>query len=64
MKNVIFTGSVNENQQFVPIVAAHKSHLDKTDSSRLFTETLSAKVEPVFADETGLVSAEAAGVNS
>jgi len=34
--------------------------LDKTDSSRLFTETLTAKVKSILADETGLVGAEPA----
>jgi len=34
--------------------------LDKPDSSRLFTEALSAQVETVLADKTSLVGAEAA----
>ena len=33
------------------------SHLDKTNGGRFFTETLSAKVKAVFANETGLVCA-------
>lgn len=36
------------------------SVLGETDSSRLFTEALTAEVESVLADETGLVSAETA----
>ena len=39
------------------------THFDKTDGSRLFTETLSTKVKTVFADETSLVSTETAGQN-
>lgn len=34
--------------------------LDETDGSRLFTETLPAKVEAVLANETGLVGTETA----
>lgn len=36
------------------------THLHETDSSRLFTEALAAKVEAIFTDETGLVSAKTA----
>ena len=36
------------------------TYLDETDSSRLFTEALTAEVKTVLADETGLVSAETA----
>lgn len=36
------------------------AYLGETDSSRLFTEALTAEVESVLADETGLVSAETA----
>jgi len=36
------------------------SVLDKTDGSRLFTETLSAKVKSVLAYETGLMGTESA----
>jgi len=39
------------------------THLDKTDGSRLFTETLSAKVKSVLAYETGLMGTESARVN-
>ena len=38
------------------------SHLGETDSSRLFTETLTAEIEAVLADETSLMGAEAAGL--
>lgn len=34
--------------------------LDEADGSRLFTEALTAKVKPVFANQTSLVSAETA----
>lgn len=37
------------------------THLDEADGGRLFAEALTAKVESVLADETGLVGAEAAG---
>jgi hypothetical protein len=37
-----------------------KWHLDKTDGSRLLAETLATEIETVFADETSLVSTEAA----
>lgn len=36
------------------------THLDETDSSRLLTEALTAKVKTVLADKTSLVSAKAA----
>lgn len=40
------------------------THLDETDGSRLLTEALAAEVESVLADETSLVSAEAAGYDA
>jgi len=36
------------------------SVLHKADGGRLFTEALAAQVETILADETGLMSAEAA----
>lgn len=36
------------------------THLDESDGSRLLTETLTAEVDTVLADETSLVGAEAA----
>ena len=36
------------------------SYLGKTDGSRLLAETLAAEIEAVLADETSLMSAEAA----
>ena len=39
------------------------TYLDETDSSRLFTEALTADVETVLADQTGLVGADAATHN-
>ena len=36
------------------------SHLGETDSSRLLAETLTAEIEAVLANETSLMSAEAA----
>ena len=37
-----------------------RHHLHKADGGRLFAEALAAQVETILADETGLMSAEAA----
>ena len=44
----------------VYIEEIRQSYLNETDSSRLFTEALSAQVNSVLADKTSLVRAEAA----
>lgn len=42
-------------------VLAWRTHLNETNGSRLFTETLTTQVEAVFANKTSLMGTEAAG---
>lgn len=57
-----FTGSTRGTYERGVLKRRRKeTHLDETDGGRLFAEALTAEVKAVFADETGLVRAEAAG---
>lgn len=47
-------------QHTLSIRKLYMADLDEADSGRLLTEALTAEVETILADETSLVSAEAA----
>ncbi len=45
-----FTGSTHANQHVARASSSNDTHLGEPNGSRLFTETLTAKVETVLAD--------------
>lgn len=57
-KTIIGSTQLSARFKFSPTT---KTHFAETDSSRLFTEALTAEVKSVFADDTSLVGAQSAG---
>lgn len=49
-----------KSKEYVGSESINCTHLEETDGRRLLAEALTAQVKTVLANETGLVSAEAA----